>query len=81
MSRHQLLVDQPIPLSMLEAITAAPKTPVRVAVANSKARREIIGADSSIHQPSVLGGDLAHVLDVLLHELVKLRSGQESIGL
>src|SRR4030095_4632377 len=61
--------------------TAAPKVPVRAAVANSKARREIIGADVSINQPSLLGGNLAHVLDVLLHELVKLSSDQKSVGL
>src|SRR5262245_19485076 len=72
-------VDHPMPLSMLEMRTAARNAPVRVAVANSKARREIIGAGRSIDEPSLRGGDLAHVLDILLHELVELRSGQERV--
>src|SRR5262249_14672260 len=37
--------------------------------------------DASIDEPSLLGGDLPHVLDVLVHELVKVRSGQKSVGL
>src|SRR3954452_23867552 len=36
-------LDQPIPLSRLETTTATPKLPVRIAVASSRARREIIG--------------------------------------
>jgi hypothetical protein len=39
-------VDQLIPLSMLETITAAPK--VRAAVASSRARREIIDAAAQL---------------------------------
>jgi hypothetical protein len=41
-------VDQLIPLSMLETITAAPKVPVRAAVASSRARREIIDAAAQL---------------------------------
>src|SRR5262245_57987793 len=74
-------VDQPMPLSMLETITAAPKVPVRAAVTNYRARPEIIDADASIDEPSLLGGDVPHVLDVLVHELVKFRSVQQSVGL
>src|SRR5919204_5202951 len=73
--------NQPIPLSMLETTTAAPKVPVRAAVAPSRARRVIIDAAGSIDEPPLLGGDLAYVLDVLLHELLELGSGQKRVGL
>src|SRR4051812_32485717 len=36
--------DQPIPLSRLWTTTATPKPPVRMPVASSRARREIMGA-------------------------------------
>src|SRR4051794_26858777 len=43
-------LDQPIPLSRLETTTATPKLPVRIAVASSRARRDIIrGSGQAMH--------------------------------
>src|SRR3569833_154539 len=73
--------DQPMPLSRLEATTAAPNAPVRIAVAVSKVRRETIVPILVPNQPALVGRDLVGPLDVILDEAGKCLAGQEGAGL
>src|SRR5262245_40036049 len=46
-------LDQPMPLSRLATTTATPKPPVRIAVARSRARREIMEDSSRAAGPTL----------------------------
>src|SRR5438445_1539486 len=69
--------DQPMPLPRLETTTAAPKAPVRSAVAVSRARPEIIKPALVGDKPALVGGNLVGTLDVLLDEFAEGLAGEE----
>src|SRR5882757_265168 len=73
--------DQPMPLSILEMKTAAPKVPVRRAVAVSRLRREIMTAFLIGEQPAFFGGDVMGTRHVLGDEFAERVAGEEGVGL
>src|ERR1700748_837493 len=76
--------DHPMPLSKLETATARPNAPVSEAVRLSRTRGEHIKRSVhvySLDEPTLLGGDLLDMLEVLFDEVVEICTGQEGVDL